>query len=145
MIKAISRILSNLIITKLILMNKEYQGENIIFKLNTKMNRKVIKYFLILCPSLTSSTPILFFEDAFNMDNSLISCLGYFVYLYRTVMKSSDSFLLFIHSFTRGRDNYKSQPYIYFDDFVFYNFTSSKCHKSGKYRSENVRENRRCS
>jgi len=53
------------------------------------------------------------------MDNSLISCLGYFIYLYRTVRKRSASLLLFIYSFTRRRDNYKSQPSIYFDDFGF--------------------------
>jgi hypothetical protein len=34
-------------------------------------------------------------------------------------VKRSDSFLLFIYSSTRRRDNYKSQPSIYFDDFVF--------------------------
>ena len=53
------------------------------------------------------------------MDNSLTSCLCYFIYLYRTVVKRSDSLLLFIYSPTRRRDNYKSQPSIYFDDFVF--------------------------
>ena len=34
-------------------------------------------------------------------------------------MKRSDSLLLFIYSFTRRRENYKSQPSIYFDDFRF--------------------------
>ena len=53
------------------------------------------------------------------MDNSLISCLCYFIYLYRTVVKRSDSLLLFIYSPTRRRDNYKAQASIYFDDFVF--------------------------
>ena len=61
------------------------------------------------------------------MDNSLISCLGYFIYLYRTVMKRSDSLLLFIYSCTRRRDNYKSQPSIYFDDFVFFRILVVQC------------------
>ena len=52
------------------------------------------------------------------MDNSLTSCLCYFIYLYRTVVKRSDSLLPFIYSPTRRRD-YKSQPSIYFDEFVF--------------------------
>ena len=34
-------------------------------------------------------------------------------------MKRSDSPLLFIYSFKRRRDNYKSQPSIYFRDFAF--------------------------
>ena len=53
------------------------------------------------------------------MDNSLTSCLGYFIYLTRTVVKRSDSVLLFIYSSTRRRDNYKSQPSIYFEAFIF--------------------------
>ena len=34
-------------------------------------------------------------------------------------MKRSDSLLLFMNTLTRRRDNDKSQPSIYFDDFVF--------------------------
>jgi hypothetical protein len=34
-------------------------------------------------------------------------------------VKRSDSLLLFIYSSTRRRDNYKCQPSIHFDDFVF--------------------------
>ena len=84
------------------------------------MNRNVIKHFLILCYSLTSWNQIYtFLRGCLYMDNSLISCLGYFIYLYSTVVKRSDSFLLFIYSSTRRRDNYKCQPSIHFDDFVF--------------------------
>jgi hypothetical protein len=84
------------------------------------MNRNGIKYFLMLCPSLTSQYQIYTIpRGCLYMDNSLTSCLGYFIYLSRTVVKRNDSLLLFIYSSTRGRDNYKSQPSTYFDDFVF--------------------------
>jgi hypothetical protein len=50
--------------------------ENIIsLKLNTKMNRKVIKYFLILCYSLTSYNPIYtIIRGCLYMDNSFKYC-----------------------------------------------------------------------
>ena len=84
------------------------------------MNRNGMKYFLMLCPSLTSQYPIYIIpREYLYMDNSLTSNLSYFIYLSRTVVKRSDSLLLFIYSSTRRRDNYKSQPSIYFDDFVF--------------------------
>jgi hypothetical protein len=62
------------------------------------MGSVVIKYFLILCYSLTSLNPIYtILRGCLYMDNALTSCLGYFIYLYRTVVKRNDSPLLYIH------------------------------------------------
>jgi hypothetical protein len=84
------------------------------------MNRNGMKHCIMLCPSLTSQYPIYTIpRGCLYMDNSLTSFLGYFIYLSRTVVKRSDSLLLFIYSSTRRGDNYKSQLSIYFYDFVF--------------------------
>jgi hypothetical protein len=63
-----------------------------------EMNRNGMKYFIMLCPSLSSQYPIYTIpRGCLYMDNSLTSCLGYFIYLSRTVVKRSDSLLLYIH------------------------------------------------
>ena len=48
------------------------------------------------------------------MDNSLTLCLGYFIYLYRTVVKRSDSLLPYIHL----EEEEKITKINHFDDFV---------------------------
>jgi hypothetical protein len=67
---------------------------------------KVLKYYLGICMSL-----------ALGLTAGFIRRLA--MSMFWTVVKRSDSLLLFIYSSTRRRDNYKSQPYIYFDYFVF--------------------------